>query len=285
MRFFALILCLGLSVGNLYAAVVYDTVYINKGLITTVDANTYPYNSFNPTASFEEENKRILIGVGDSLYLAIINNDVVVHGFDITNTSGYTATINPTDTVTVATKFDSEGIHIYYDNESYPTYRYLGAGGMIVVDDFAGTRFYWNMKEHQGIWNDSLDSGWSVDWMDYCPDYFTINGNSAPNINSDANARIEGGVGETMRIYVANTGQSIHSLHFHGYHCEILFSSKNSTHVGRSKDTFPLYSMESMILELIPDKLGEYPVHDHNLSAVTGGGMYPNGMFMTILIE
>lgn len=270
---------------GLKAATVFDTLYLNKGLLTTVDANTYTYNAFNNSNVYDTENERLMIGVGDSLYISVINNDLVVHGFDITNTTGYSATINPSDTVTIATQFNNEGVFIYYDNQDYPKFRYLGAAGMIVVDDFAGSQFYWNIKEHQGIWNDSLDNGFTVNWLDYCPNYFTINGKSNPAINADTIARVTGGIAQTIRIYAVNTGQSIHSLHFHGYHLNILFSSKSPNHVGREKDTFPLYSMESMILELTPDKLGEYPVHDHNLSAVSGGNLYPNGMFLTILIE
>ena len=84
---------------------------------------------------------------------------------------------------------------------------------------------------------------------------------------------------------MANTGQSIHSMHFHGYHATILYSSKNQTHVGRSKDTFPIHSMQTLVLQIVPDKPGTYPVHDHNLVAVTGNNVYPNGMFTTLLIN
>jgi len=51
------------------------------------------------------------------------------------------------------------------------------------------------------------------------------------------------------------------------------------------KDTFPVYSMETVVLELVPNQVGEYPVHDHNLVAVSGASMYPNGMFLTLLID
>ncbi|MCG8574165.1 MAG: multicopper oxidase domain-containing protein [Flavobacteriales bacterium] len=268
-----------------HAAVVYDTVYINKGLITMVDGSNHDYYSFNATTTFETTNKRIEIGLGDSLYLAIVNTDAVVHGFDVTNTSSYSTNIPATDTVEVPMKFEDLGVYIFYDNANYPNFRYLGLGGMIVVDDFSGTQFYWNIKDHEGDWNDSLDAGWTVDWNDYYPDYFTINGYSNPLINDDPDARIVGSVGETMRIYISNTGEGIHSLHFHGYHLNILYSSKYPNHVGRSKDTFPIESMETLILELVPDKVGEYPVHDHNLVAVSGGNIYPNGMFLTMLIE
>jgi len=43
--------------------------------------------------------------------------------------------------------------------------------------------------------------------------------------------------------------------------------------------------MELVIVEIVPHQVGEYPVHDHNLVAVSGGNIYPNGMFLTILID
>jgi FtsP/CotA-like multicopper oxidase with cupredoxin domain len=81
-----------------------------------------------------------------------------------------------------------------------------------------------------------------------------------------------------------NNGLSIHSLHFHGYHLTVEKDSKNPSYTGRSKDSFGVYPNESLILSCTPDKPGEYPVHDHNLVAVTGGQQYATGMFSTILI-
>ena len=127
--------------------------------------------------------------------------------------------------------------------------------------------------------------GNTVDWTTYYPDYFTINGNSNPHINADASARVVGNVGDTINIYMVNTGQSLHSIHFHGYHSEILDSSKFPNHIGRSKDTFGIHSMELVVVQMIPHQVGEYPVHDHNLVAVSGGNIYPNGMFLTMLIQ
>jgi len=277
---FALVLA-----GSASAQVVYDTIFINKGTMVAVDGNNYAYYAYNADPVFNQTNKRILLDEGDSLYLTVINTDVIDHGIDITNTSGYSTLIPAGDTITIPTKFDALGVYIFYADIDSPKFRYMGLGGMIAVDDFSGSSFYWNIKENQAKWNDSLEAGWTVDWNEYYPDYFTINGYSNPDINSDPSARVEGGVGETIRIYISNSGQSIHSLHFHGYHLEIVYSSKNSNHVGRSKDTFPIHSMESMILELVPDKVGEYPVHDHNLVVASAGGIYPNGMFLTLLIE
>lgn len=269
-----------------FGAVLYDTLYINSGYYTTFDAVNLPTLAYNNSSVFELKNKRIFLSPGDSLYLTIFNNDSLDHGFDITNTTGYVSFIPSGGNITVASKFDNLGVYIFYDNVNYPNYRYLGLGSMICVDGANPTsKFFWNIKEYQSNWNDSIVNGVAVPWNEYYPNYFTLNGASNPAINDDPDARVEGGVGDTIRIYVANTGQSVHSFHFHGYHCRIIYSSKFPAHVNRSKDTFPIYSMDSYILELIPDKVGEYPVHDHNLVAVTGGGLYPNGIFLTLLIE
>ena len=155
---------------------------------------------------------------------------------------------------------------------------------MIAVKDHQYDSFFWNIKEHKDTWNNIITSGGTVNWTNYYPNYFTINGNSAPNINSDNDAHVVGSVGDTLMIYVANTGQSIHPLHFHGYHIEIVYSSKFPEHVGRSKDSEGIYSFEGSVFRLVPDQPGEYPVHDHNLVATTGGNLYPLGMFLTMII-
>ena len=270
---------------SIFGAVVHDTVYINKGELITIDTNYYAFYAFNESPDFVATNNRINLAVGDSIYLAVVNTDTENHGFDVKNTTDYDVEILPGDTVEVPMLFSEPGAYIFYDHLDYPKYRYLGLGATITVDNFDGDQFFWNIKDHLGDWNDSLDGGYTVDWSMYYPDYFTINGFSNPLINDDPYARVAGAVGETMRIYITNTGQGTHSLHFHGYHLEIIYSSKNSSHEGRVKDTFPIESMETLILELVPDKTGEYPVHDHNLVAVSGGNIYPNGMFLTMLIE
>jgi len=274
-----------LIAAGLNAAVVYDTLYINKGSFEAVDTTYFTSYAFNDSAIFNQDNSRIFLQPGDSLYLTLINTDFFSHGVDITQTTGYSATVSASDTVTVACLFASRGIYICYGTTTYPDFRYLGLGATIIVDDFFGSKFVWNIKDHLASWNDSIDNGFTVNWLDYYPDYFTINGKSNPFINDDTVARVSGGVGETMRIYIANSGQAVHSMHFHGYHLTVVKSSKYPTHAGRLKDTFPVESMQSLILELTPDKLGEYPVHDHNVLSVTGGKVYPNGLFLTMLVE
>jgi FtsP/CotA-like multicopper oxidase with cupredoxin domain len=285
LNFCALLITIGTCTFESLATTQSQTVFINSGNYVAIDGTIFPRYAYNSTASFNGENSRVRINNTDTLQLMVINNDSVLHGFDIKNISGVQTTINPTDTAIITVHFPNEGVYIYYDHLNAPAYAYLGLSSMIIADNFAGPEFHWNIKDHQKSYNDSLFAGASVDWTTYYPDYFVINGRSNPEINTDAAARITGSVGQTIRLYIANTGLAIHSMHFHGYHLEIIHSSDRPATVGRSKDTFPIQAMEVLILELIPDKPGEYPVHDHNLVATTGGGIYPSGMFTTMLIQ
>ncbi|TNE55927.1 MAG: hypothetical protein EP338_01720 [Bacteroidetes bacterium] len=270
----------------LFAEKLIDTLFLNQGKIEMVDGVQMPYFSFNSTSVFSKENTRLLVDVGDSLELLIVNTDSVDHAFQVKGLTASTS-ISANDSVWVNVELTETGAFIYYDPSAGEKYRYMGAAGMIVVrnPNQQTSDFYWNMKDHQSVYNVSLSEGQNVDWSQYYPDYFTINGRSNPDINADPAARVAGKVGDTLHIYMVNTGQSIHSIHFHGYHAKIMYSSKFPDHVGRNKDTFPIYGMEVVALELVPHQPGEYPVHDHNLVAVSAGNIYPNGMFLTLLIE
>lgn len=283
-QYFHLIICLLFPGAFAMGATVNQDLYINADSLSCVDSLVIPYKAFNPTTNYEEQNVLITINVGDELDLWVINNDTIPHGFAVNNVGGNVTSIPPGDSANVVLTFANAGVYIYHDPLDMPVNTYLGLGGMIVVKDHQHASFYWNLKDHQGTWNDSIVNGGTVNWLDYNPDLFTINGNSNPNINADPQARITGSVGDTLILHIANTGRGIHSLHLHGYHGTVLYSSKYPAHVGRSKDTMPVYPMETVVLQIIPDKPGEYPVHDHNLVAVSGNGYYPNGMFSTILI-
>ena len=269
------------------ANVISDTIYLNRGTMIAVDSTDIPYFAFNDTPTFNKTNKRLFLGVNDTMQLLVVNTDSIAHGFNIKYYTGIDTLIAAYDSALVSFQFQEETTSIFYDHAASEAFRYMGAAGMIVCTDNNPnvSRFYWNIKDHQVAFNEALNTGNAVDWNQYYPDYFTINGNSNPDINLDASARVTGSVGDTILIYMVNTGQSVHSIHYHGYHAEIVESSKFPSHEGRSKDTFPVYSMEVVVVQLVPHQPGEFPVHDHNLVAVSGGNIYPNGMFLTLLIN
>tara|TARA_B110000908_G_scaffold150299_1_gene184210 strand:+ start:1210 stop:2106 length:897 start_codon:yes stop_codon:yes gene_type:complete len=268
---------------NSLSATVNKSLYIVSDSLLTVDSTKVPYLTFNETATYNQNNPIINLMQGDTLDLWVYNTDNTLHEFVIKGISSVIS-ISANDSVFLQTVFTAKGSYIYHDPSDFPKNTYLGLAGMIVVKNHNHASFYWNIKEHNSDWNNQLFNGNTVNWNNYDPKYFTINSKSNPNINNDTLARVIGQVGDTLYLHITNTGLSIHSMHFHGYHAIIKYSSKNISHHNREKDTFPIYPMETLVLQFVPDKEGEYPIHDHNLVAVMGNNIYPNGMFSTILI-
>ena len=265
---------------SLYGTTINKTLYINRGLLTTVDTKQLPYFAFNASSQYVSQSEVIKLNVNDVLILKVINTDTVIHGFDVKKYAKINTTINAKDSIIDTLQFTSEGVFIYYDSYQNPKYRYMGGAGMITVfNTTQDKKFYWELKEHQSSYNNLLNENKKVDWSTYTPDYFTINGYSFPETGSDTTAWVYAHIGDTVHIFIANTGQSAHSIHIHGFHGKTIFSSTGKE-TGQVKDTFPIKSMESIIVELVPDKEGFYSVHDHNLLAITAAGIYQRGMLI-----
>lgn len=278
------ILLSGMFVELTYCNVVNQTLYINRGNFVTVLATTFPSYAFNNNPVYSSLNEVMNISTTDSLKIKIINNDTIMHGFDVQNYSGVNQTILPGDSATVTLYFGTESIWIYYDQLNFPDNRYMGLGGMICVSNSTQQKFYWNIKEHQTSYNNQIAAGSPVIWNNYYPDYFTINGKSFPDLQNDTTAVPVVNLGDTIVIFVANTGQSKHSIHFHGFHATAQYSY-DPLKLNWSKDTWPMKSMDCYIWRVVVDKLGRYSVHDHNLVAVSGGGIHPNGMFLIMEVQ
>ncbi len=260
------------------------TLYINKGQMATVDGQDFPALAFNNSPVFNATNEIIHLNPGDLLQLTVVNNDNQPHNFQIKGLTVSAAPIAAGDSATYDITFPDKGFFNYFDDLSVANY-YMGLAGMVVVDSFAGKHFFWNLREHQSAKNIAIGNGQPVDFTEFQPDYFTINGRSHPDLANDPLAVVQGNVGDTLRVYICNSGLMSHSIHFHGFHPTIIYSSKYHEHQGRVKDTFPIDSKETLILEFVPDKAGLYPVHDHNLVAVTGGAEYPNGILLIMDIQ
>ncbi len=257
-------------------------LFLNEGTFYTVDSTNMPALALNLSASFNQTSDVVEFNVGDSIHLHLINNTNVSRSYAIQALS-VSGQIPAQDSVLLTLK--SEKTVSWILSAANEADSYLGQSTMITAIEPNSSNFYWNIREHQVEAVLALNQQQNFDWATYNPDYFTINGRSNPEINQDPVARVVGQVGDTIFIHMANTGRSIHSIHFHGYHCEVVQSSRSALELGRVKDTFGIYPGQMKVLRLVPHQSGEYPVHDHNLVAVTAGGIYPNGMFTTLLIQ
>ena len=256
-------------------------LYINPGVIDTGQA-TIPYYTFTTSQSFDSSNTVLTFQPGTTVNFQVTNNTNFNCGFKLTSGAEINS-IPPGGTASVSETYTQPGTHVYYD--PLPGHRYLGLAGMIVVDNFTGPSFYANFFEHDGPRIDAvLNQTFPIN-SKYRPDLFTINGRYFPRTVQDTVSHVKGKVGETIRIYFANTGHMYHFPHFHGYHVKVLWATHHSHYKDWIKDSFGLAPLETMAVELIPDKPGIYPVHNHNLITVTFGGNYPGGMIMRMAID
>jgi hypothetical protein len=173
------------------------------------------------------------------------------------------------------------------------TYRYhlagmrgemLQASGVLRAGITGEHRFVWHVADLEANLLDEVAAGGQWDPATYTPDYFTINEAHYPHTLDDPNALVALSLGDSAVISVANAGQMDHVFHFHGFHVTILQSSRSPERVGWLKDSVPVRRGEGMTLLLVPNQTGTYPVHDHNLIAVTNAGFYPGGMLTQIVV-
>ncbi len=264
-----------------------DTIrfYVTGGSTEMVDGNLLDLKAFNTTPQFTVNSPIIISEVNSTVYIRLINLDDIDHALEIPGivTIG---NVLPGDSSGVETTFLNSGIFRYFDPLNFPYNSYIGLSGILHVKSSGDNTpyFYWDLSEHHVDWNLSILGGNNPELSAYDPKYFTVNGNSDMDIDMDPLAKIVGSVGNELKLVIVNNGLSIHSIHFHGYHGTITSSSRNSMHIGWEKDTFPVYPNEYMVISITPDKSGEYPIHDHNLVAVTGGGIYHAGMISTIVV-
>lgn len=270
-----------LSFSTLRASVHSDTLFIISDT-TQYDSAVLYHTTFCPTDSFTVKNVLYRINSGDELDLTIINLDTIAHIFDFSN--AFTDVNIPAgDTVQVQQLFNQAGTYRYFSKS--PQGLWLGAAGVIQVGYSNHTTFIWNLFDMSIPFNNSVArQGVSSKPSTFRPDFCFINGFYYPQTAQDEDALVTGSVGDTIVISIVNNGLMTHSLHFHGYHVDILETSINNYMTGWSKDSFPVVSGEMMTVQLVPHQPGMYPVHDHNLISVTNAGYYPGGMITQLHI-
>ncbi len=274
--------CLLLSILNTLQAVE-DTLYIYRDTISVNGLNISSC-SFNDSPQFSLQNAIIKLSPGETLDLTVVNNDSKPHSFIVDKHNLTNNEISAGDSKVFQLTFNDPGTFRYYSDETYG--RMIGGSGIIAVGFVGEANFYWNLFDSEAqLSHNFSDETASELPPDFQPDLFFINGYTFPNTLTDTTGYVQGQVGEEIIISIVNSGNMEHVLHFHGYHVEILSANINTRYIGWVKDSFPLKCGEAMTVKMIPDKEGEYPVHDHNLIAVTNAGFYPGGMITFLNIQ
>lgn len=265
------------------ASIAQDTLWINTGSWHQSN-DTLELMRLNSTPQFDTSNVAISLELGQILPLVIVNNDTESHYLTIEGDDSFFVELNSG----VATEFTLPELE-------FGTFRYYGADERAIVMGLAGViksgietdiQFHWNLAEWMPSMVDSASTGAPIDWeVDYLPKYFSINSRTFPNTENDPNAHISLNLGDTCSISITNSGLMDHVFHFHGFHVVWLSSTEQTERVGWDKDTVPIKKGEALTLQLVANQPGMYPVHNHNLIAVTNAGFYPGGMITMINVQ
>ena len=257
-----------------------DTLWINTGLWNQ-SVDTMSVLRYNETAVYDTSNFALSAYENSSWFLTVINNDSEPHNFVIDDVLSFGVLILPSDTATFEVPPLAMGTYRYYSSDQKGVY--LGLSGVLKVGLNLPNQFHWNLSDCMPERMDSISSGGELlDDEPYVPRYFSINSHTYPHTPLDENGYVALNLGDTCTISIVNSGFMDHVLHFHGFHVEYLSSTMQASRVGWIKDTIPLHIGEGVTLLLIVNQEGIYPVHNHNLIAVTNSGFYPGGMFTLI---
>ncbi|MDE0918028.1 MAG: multicopper oxidase domain-containing protein [Flavobacteriales bacterium] len=277
-RFALIIFGINLNV-NGYAQ---DTLWINTG-DWHQSQDTMSVLRFNDTPVFDTSNVALNTSADASLFLTVINMDTEPHDFGVDGIWSLGVNILPNDTTTFEIPPMAMGTYRYFSSDLRGVY--LGLSGVLKVGLNMPHQFHWNLADCMPERMDSISSGGALlDDEPYVPRYFSINAYTYPHTALDANGYVSMALGDTCTISIVNSGMMDHVLHFHGFHVEYLSSTIQTSRIGWSKDTTPLLQGEAVTLLLIANQEGMYPVHNHNLIAVTNSGFYPGGMITLINI-
>lgn len=256
-------------------------LFIVEGGVTNGNYDM-PYFTFNTSDQFDSSNAVLRFQTGEEVTFHVTNRSDFTCAFQVEGYGGIDR-IAADETEEWTVTFDQPGTYLYED----PTqdHRALGLGGMLVVSDFTGPEFYAVFTEHDEKWIKAIAEGGVYDRRAYNPEAFTINGKGFPRTLKDTMSFIEASVGDTIIVHMTNAGYLHHFPHWHGYHVTILEASMHPHYIGWVKDSYGMAPGESVTVQLVPDKPGMFPVHNHNLVTTTIGGNYPGGMMMHMQIH
>jgi FtsP/CotA-like multicopper oxidase with cupredoxin domain len=263
-----------------------DTLYIRAGIFVTVNSDTLPAKVFTKIQTgIQTLPGPVLYAMpGESVNLVVRNMDNISHAFKI-NIPGWSfnQTILPGQSSVYNFTAPQTGMYLYSDPLNFPSNQSTGLfGAFIVGDNNSYTKeFIWVLSDHMISWMQNGTAG-----SEYYPEFSTINGKGYPDIQSDTLASINGNVGDTLRIKILNAGLLWHSMHFHGYHLNMV--RKNSQYFQNPfiKDTFPVKPGDSIELLLIPDQPGMFPMHDHNnVAGEVSNNVHSRGMLILMNIQ
>lgn len=186
----------------------------------------------------------------------------------------------------------SVGTWMLTENLLGPVAGPIGFGSMLISDPkrptgmsggYAIDREYVLLyQDADDRWNLAVDAGEEPDVSIYEPNYHLLNGLTFPDTKDDPDTQIACALGENVLIRMGNLGHVRQSIHFHGYHADMIKRNNVAEQMLPMKDTFPLpgYTTADIVLPVVQS--GVFPLHPHSLTTTTDNGLYPHGQITLI---
>lgn len=255
-------------------------LFILRGEIESSQGAVY-WTSFNCSEDHLPGSAHFSLSEDEPLVLTIHNLTEVPQTFTIDGIFEGDNLILPSGQLEVNITFPSSGTYRYYSNFEHA--KFTGASGIVSVGEEEYSQFFWNLFDLEKELSFEFGAETANEYpLTYKPELFLINGRFYPATLEDESVMVLGMVGQTVYVNIVNSGYMDHVMHFHGFHAEIVYATLHSERVGWIKDSVPIKPGEAMRLKLFFNQPGMYPVHDHNLIAVTNTGFYPGGMITHI---
>ena len=127
--------------------------------------------------------------------------------------------------------------------------------------------------------------GDNVNWTQYRPNYFFINGKIWPAIMNDPNSFIHATVGQRILVRLINAGYVTHAIHSHGFHFQVIGTDGRKLAQPYEKDTILLGAAERYDIIFNLNQAGRYMFHDHFEQATTNDGVSMGGMTTFINVD
>ncbi len=232
---------------------------------------------------------------GETVTVTVYNRHSLPHNFVVRGLTSDATAIAAGGSRTYTFQTPKAGVYLYSDTLNNNINREMGLYGALVVRTADGSQRAWSngpsfdfertwviSDMDKPRWNDVASRGGTVNTSVYKPNYFLMNGQGGFDGMHDPSSVVEGATGQTALVRIVNAGQFDQSLHFHGFHFQIIDSDGTRLSPAEWGDTINVKAGTTAMVTYRLNR-GIYPMHVHTAQLETANGVYLNGV-ATLLV-
>ena len=258
---------------------------------TMVDGNNlqaWRFRDLDGDSGPGELSAAILAQEGDDIVINLTNNLNTAIQFDIPGVLENQTQLNAGNSTTINLTAPSAGSYLFRDHIVAEYSQALGLIGPMVIMPNDGTQSLFTggpafdrqytivLNDFDDRMNTAVANGQSYDLNNFEPNYYFVNGLSFPDTAGDVQTKISMSVGEDIAVRFINAGLLTHSMHFHGYHVNVISRDRDLVTDIIDKDTVTVNPGECVDIILPVTQAGIFPLHTHYIPATTANGVYVN---------